>query len=118
VAPEQITCAAIGLTLGIGLIVIVNELGVPKHDVPPFETVGVIVTVEETGLETLIEALNAGIVEEVPLAGVNPIDGFIAQEKVEVGMFELNGVAGTLELLQKVASFTWFAIGIGMTEIE
>jgi hypothetical protein len=78
----------------------VYEFGVPEQEVPPLDAVGVIVIVDTTGLETLMEALNVGMVEEVPLAGVKPIAGFIAQVKVEFAMLELNGVAGTVELLQ------------------
>jgi hypothetical protein len=76
------------------------------------------VIVDTTGLETLMEALNVGMVEEVPLAGVKPIAGFIAQVKVEFAMFELNGVAGTLELLQYVTLLRGFATGIGIIDIE
>jgi hypothetical protein len=47
-----------------------------------------------------MEELKVGMVEEEPLAGIKPIAGFIAQVKVEVVMLELNGVAGTVELLQ------------------
>jgi hypothetical protein len=78
----------------------VNEFGVPEQEVTPLEAVGVIVIVETTGLETLMEELKVGMVEEEPLAGIKPIAGFIAQVKVEVVMLELNGVAGTVELLQ------------------
>lgn len=118
VVPAQITCVAIGVTLGIGLTVIVYEFGDPEHEVPPLETVGVIVIVETTGLDTLIEALKVGIVEELPLAGIKPIAGFIAQVKVELAMLELKGVAGTVELLQYVALLTGFATGIGIIDIE
>lgn len=95
----------------------VYENGVPAHEVPPLDTVGVMVTVEVTGLDTLMEALKAGIVAVLPLAGARPTEGFIAHTKVAVATLAPSGVAGTGALLQKVLLLMALPTGIGITEI-
>ena len=53
-----------GLMTGKGLILIVNEEGVPTHVLPPLTIEGVTVIVEVTGFEVELVATKAGILPE------------------------------------------------------
>lgn len=74
-APEQIDCVAgVAVTVGLGLMVIVNVIGVPEHTgvaVALLVNLGVTVMVAVIGVVPALDPVNTGIVP-VPLAP-NPI---------------------------------------------
>ena len=71
--PLQTTWLATAFTIGVGLTVIVNVIGVPGQLAPPATKTGVTVIVATTGAPDELVAVNAAR-SPVPLAA-RPIEG-------------------------------------------
>lgn len=116
-APAQYVILATGFTVGFGLIVMVNCMGVPVQ-VTPFavneattEKVAVIGPVE------VLVAVNAGTLP-VPLVGKVPMSGVgtvLDQEKTAPGVLLVKTTDGTAEPAQYVIFDTGSTWGTGFT---
>ncbi len=111
-APLQTTVSDGTITFGPGLILIVNETGIPKH---PFAA-GVTVISAVTGRLVLLVAINEGILP-VPLAA-RPIEGSeFVQVNVVPGVVLIKSATVTVVELQVVIVAGNTTTGVGFTVI-
>lgn len=105
------------VTVGRGLTVTVNVLGVPAHVVPPLEMVGVTVKVLVKGDPPELAVVKAGTLPE-PDVGVNPMDPAVrVQLNTVPGSGPENVVEGALWPTQKVWLATESTVGAESTVI-
>ena len=110
VAPLQYTALATWLTTGVGLTVIVNEMGAPVQPLAD----GVTVMVATTAVVPVLVAVKDTIFP-VPLAA-SPIEGvLLLQENVVPATGPLNPILAVASPLQYVSLFTALTPGVGLT---
>jgi hypothetical protein len=102
VAPLQYTSLATGSTVVVGLIVIVNVIGVPAH---PFAE-GVTVIVATIGIVPAFVAMNEGIFP-IPLAA-SPIEGSLF---VQVNVVPATGLVKVIAVVVAPLQYTSLATG-------
>lgn len=115
-APLHTVWLATGFTVGVGLTVYVNVIGVPKHVTPPKVADGVTVISATTGALVILIAMKAGILPTPDPA--RPILGvLLIQLYTAVPIEPLKLTAVVCAPLHTTWLATAFTVGVGLTVI-
>ena len=102
IVPAQTVWLATCVTVGTGLIVMVNVIGALEHVTPLLVKVATTVNVEVSGVIPALVAVKEGTLP-VPAKGARPIAWLVLdQEYVAPGIFPVNTTDGTVDPAQYV----------------